>query len=442
MEINLSKTDNTNATLTVNLSESDYAEKVSAKIKDYSRKAQIKGFRPGKVPAALIQRMYGKSLLVEQINEMLGEAVNGYIRENNLRLLGEPLPRREEADQIDWDNQKDFTFHYDLGLVPDFDVPTDGSLSVEGYNVSLDETTLNQTYEHLAKQFGKMTNPDVSEKGDFMYGELKQDSTEFQAKTLIPTNQVKAGIEKFVGVKPGDTLTFDIRETFGDDNSALAHVTGLSKDNAKDLSGEFTFSVEKINRQGSLEMNQELFDKVFGPGTVDSEEAFRSKVEATVKENYDREARGLLYRQLIEKLIQNTRIDLPTEFLKRWVAFTNKNKASQEDIDQAVENQLDGLKWNLIKNRLAEKMNVEVKTEEIVARTKEKIRQQLNMPYTEELEGALENYANNFLQQENGKHFMEEHDALLTDKVLEAVLPQVAVNEKPITAEEFRNLTF
>jgi trigger factor len=442
MNIELKHSNATNATLTVKLTEQDYAQEVANKIKDYSKKAQIKGFRPGKVPVALIQKMYGKSLLIDQINEMLGKQVNQYIRENKLRLLGDPLPRRDEADHIDWDTQRDFTFHYDLGLVPDFEVPVNKNFVIDAYEISLDQGTIDQTYEHLQKQQGKMENPEKSEKGDFLYGELKQESSDFSAKTLIPLNQVKANEDRFIGVTKGDIIFFDMRETFGDNDAAIAHVTGLSKEAAKDLKGEFEFTVDKINRQGLSELNQELFDKVFGEGAVNGEEEFKAKVQEVVQENYQREAQNLLYRHIIEKLIKDTNIEIPTDFLKRWVKQNNEKPLNDEELTEAVEGQLESLKWNLIRNRLAEQFEIKLEEKEIVERAKAKIRQQLNVPESPELDGALESYAHNYLQQENGKNFQEEQEGLLTDKVLQNILPNITINAKPITAGEFRELTF
>ncbi len=442
MNIALNQSDSANATLTVSLSEQDYSEKLNNKIKDFSKKAQLKGFRPGKVPPALIQKMYGKSLLVEQINEMLSETVNNYIRENNLRILGEPLPNRDSENQrIDWDNQREFEFSYELGLVPDFKVDLN-DVTVEGIEVTIDDATMDETYAYIQKQNGKMINPEVSEKGDFLYGELKQLETDFSTKTLLPLNQIKEGEEKFIGVKPGDILFFDIRKTFGYDDSAIAHVTGLKKELAKELQGEFEFVIERINRTEPAELNQELFDKMFGPGNVSSELEFRDKVAQTVKENYDREAKNVLYSRTIQAVINHNGIELPIEFLRRWMLATDE-KLTEEKVDEQMDDQLNALRWNLVKNEIAEKNEIKVSGEEVVEVAKGRIRQQFGMmEVSEELEETLNSYANQMLQQDNGKQFRQEYDNLLTEKVLDHILGQIKVENKQVTATEFRNMTF
>ncbi|RDV13152.1 trigger factor [Pontibacter diazotrophicus] len=440
MNITLNQTDSTNAQLKVVLEEADYAPKVDQQVKEYSKKAQIKGFRPGKVPAGLVKKMYGKSILVEQINKTLQEEISKYIRENDVKLLGEPLPEPSQ-EQIDWDTQKEFEFNYAVGLLPDFNLPLDKS--VEGYTIEVDEKTLDEAYTNLKRQFGKTVNPETSEQGDFISGELKAVEGEFLSKTLIPTNRVVEGQEQFVGVKEGDVIRFDIRKTFGDDDSALAHVTGLSKDEVADLNGEFEFTVDKINRTEEAELNQELFDKLFGKDEVTTEEAYHEKIRETIKENYEREADNLLYRNIIDTLTDNVEVELPTEFFKRWLLVTNEGKLTQEQIEENFDKYLRELKWSMIKNKVVEENELKVSNEEVVNATKEKMLAQFNMPeIPEELVESMNNYANQYLQQDNGRNYIQEYEQLLAEKVLAKLKEQVTVVEKTITAEDFKNNSF
>ncbi|PKV66273.1 trigger factor [Pontibacter ramchanderi] len=439
MNITLNQTDGTNAQLKVVLEEADYATKVDQQVKEFSKKAQIKGFRPGKVPAGLIKKMYGKSILVEAINKLLQEEISKYIKDNDVKLLGEPLPEPSQ-ENIDWDNQKDFEFNYAVGLLPDFNLPLDKS--VEGYTVELDQTTVDEAYENLKRQFGKTTNPEDSEAGDFIYGDLKQVEGEFESKTLIPTNRVVEGKDQFVGVKAGDVIRFDIRKAFGDDNSALAHVTGLSKEVVADLNGEFEFTVEKINRTEPAELNQELFDKLFGKDEVKTEEEFDAKIRETIKENYDREADNLLYRNIIDTLVDNVDVELPNEFFKRWLQVTNEGRLTTEQIEENFDKYLKELKWSMIKNKVVEENELKVTNEEVVNSTKEKMLAQFNMPEVpEELVESMNNYANQYLQQDNGRNYINEYEQLLAEKVLAKLKEKMTVVEKTISTEDFKNMS-
>lgn len=439
MNITLNQTDSTNAQLKVVLEEADYAPKVDQQVKEYSKKAQIKGFRPGKVPAGLVKKMYGKSILVEQINKTLQEEISKYIRENDVKLLGEPLPEPNQ-DDIDWDNQKTFEFTYQVGLLPDFNLPLDKS--VEGYKVELDQKTIDEAYENLKRQFGKTTNPETSEQGDFISGELKQVDGEFQSKTLIPTSRVVEGQENFVGVKADDVIRFDIRKTFGDDNAALAHVTGLSKEAVADLNGEFEFTVEKINRTEPSELNQELFDKLFGEGEVKTEEEFDAKIRETILENYEREADNLIFRNIIDTLVDNVEAELPTEFFKRWILVTNEGKLTEEQIEENFDKYTRELKWSMIKNKVVEENELKVSNEEVLESTKEKMLAQFNMPEVpEELKESMNGYAQQYLQQENGRNYINEYEQLLAEKVLAKLKEKMTVVEKTISSEDFRNMS-
>ncbi|GAB2550751.1 trigger factor [Rufibacter soli] len=439
MNITLNQTDGQNASLKVSLQEADYAARVDEQIKDYSKKANIKGFRPGKVPAGLIRKMYGKGILVDSINQLLHESVNNYIKENNLRILGEPLPDRQDENGIDWDTQKEFEFSYSVGLLPDFELGL-GEVSVDKYNIDVDQTTVDEAYEQMQRQFGKTTNPEVSEANDYLYGDLKQVEGEFETKTLLPLNKVVAGADKFVGVKPGDTITFDIREAFGDD-AALAHVTGLSKDVTKDLNGQFTFVVEKINRTENAEMDQEFFDKIFGKDAVTSQEEFDAKVREVIKENYEREAENALDRAIIDQIVESTSIEIPNEFFKRWLTVTNEGKITPEQIDEFYDQYVKELKWSMIRNKVVEENDIKVSNEDVVNSARQKMMAQFNMPEVpEEMQDTFNNFLDNHLKQNNGRNFVNEYEALVAERVLEFVKDKITVTEKDVTAEEFRTL--
>lgn len=240
LDITLNKQTTTNASIKVTLNEADYQSKVEEKLKDYSKKAQIKGFRPGKVPPTLIKKMYGKSILVEEINHLLSDSINKFIKEKELPIVGEPLPDNENQDKIDWDNQKAFEFVYTVGLHSEFNYDLDKLSPQPKYVIKIDESEVTETIEKIRTQYGKMDSVETSEKGDFIYGDLKKSDSEETKAVTLPTNKVlDAESSKFVGLTKDQTVTFDLKTIFGGDVALVATFLGISKEEAEAVSGEY-----------------------------------------------------------------------------------------------------------------------------------------------------------------------------------------------------------
>ena len=425
--------------LNVHLDEADYRDAVEQQIKETSKKAQFKGFRPGKVPAGLVRKMYGKGILADEINRLLGRSVDEYLKTNNVKILGEPLPLPSD---VDFDTAKEFDFQFELGLLPDFELPADNQVEVKRSAVSLDDATLAETHAQITRQYGETTNPETSEADDYLYGKLKKAGAEGEGQTvLLPINKVANGQERFVGVKAGDTLTFDLSEAFGNDAGAIRSFSGLSKEEAGSATGDYELEVEKINRTAAPEENQELFDKVFGPEAVSSKEEFDNKVRETVQENYNREAENLLNRRLVDAMIDATPIQIPTEFFKKWLVRANEGKLDAATVEQHYTDYERELKWSLIRNKAVEDLGLQVSNDEIRSSVLDKILGQFggSMELTDEMRQGMAGFADNYLKQENGKHYVQEYEAILAEKVVGALRGKVVVTDEPVTAEEFRN---
>ncbi|HET9504154.1 MAG TPA: trigger factor [Hymenobacter sp.] len=425
--------------LNVHLDEADYSDAVEKQIKETSKKAQFKGFRPGKVPAGLVRKMYGKGILADEINRLLGQSVDSYLKDNNVKILGEPIP---VPSDVDFDTAKSFDFQFELGLLPDFELPADQQLEIKRSAVSIDDATLAETNEQIIRQFGETTNPEASEANDYLLGKLKKAGEEGEGQNvLLPINKVTSGQEQFVGVKAGDTVTFDLSVAFGGDASAIRNFTGMSREEAGQVSGDYTLEVEKINRTAAPEENQELFDKVFGPETVSSKEEYDAKIRETIQQNYDRESDNLVNRKLIDALIDNTTIQIPTEFFKKWLVRANEGKLDAATVEQHYSDYERELKWSLIRNKVVEDMGLKVETDEIRNRVLDKILGQFGggMQLTDEMRQGMVGFADNYLKQENGKNYVQEYEAILAEKVVEALRGKVVVTDEPVTAEEFRN---
>lgn len=438
MEVLLNKKTDTEATLSVKITAEDYKTKVEKTLKDYSRKMNLKGFRPGKVPVQVVQRMYGKDILIEEVNTILGAAVSDYIRDNKLQVVGDPIMDRQKADAVDWAKQTEFEFDYDLGLATDFDLDSSQWSAVPSYNILAGGKELEDTLENLQAQFGDQIHAELSEEGDMLYGELSQG--EFNTKTAIPFRQINEAVkDKFIGVAKDSTITFDIRETFADDK-AIALLTGQKEDEVAGMTGEFEFKIEDITRKGKAEMNQEFFDKTLGLGKVDNEEDFKKEVLDIISENYNRESAAVLSRSVQDEIIEKTKIDLPDEFLKKWLFDINEGKFSMEAIEKDYNGFAQNLRWTLIKNKAADKAGITVEAEEIIAHTEAMVRAQFGMyGQDESMNDTIKRIAMNHLTQDKKTdNYQKIFGEIMDEKIMGHFKTEATLDQKDVDVEEFK----
>ena len=442
MNISLNKASDLQGRLTVVVTEADYKEKVEAKLKDYRKKASIKGFRPGMVPATLIKKLYGQSALVDEINHELGHAVSDYIKENKLNLVGEPLPAVEEADAIDWEKDTEFTFHYDLGFHGDFTVDLAKMKAIQSYEIKADKKEIDETIENLKKQFGEQTHPETVEDRDLVFGTFTQG--DWVEKSAIPMHAIQDKSKKvFIGAKKGDTLKFAIDKVFVD-AKALALATGKKEEEVAELKGEVSYVVEDITRQVPSELNVAFFDKVLGPGKATDEKSFRAEVEKIVGENYAREAKYLLRIDAEKAILESVKIDLPEEFLRTWLIRINEGKFTPEQIDQDFDNVKRDIRWNLIKNEIAEKFEVKVDYPEVVEKAKDMVRQQFGGYLSSDqpgIEEMIEKIAMGYLSDKSkGDNFMNLYNQAFSDKVANAIVENIPNKTTKIDVEKFKEI--
>ena len=442
MEIVLDKKGSTSATLKVKINADDYQPKVQSKLKEYGKKVSLKGFRQGKVPTSVVERMYGKSLKVDEINQLLSESVGKYIKEEKLNIIGYPLPDQAQAAKIDWDNASEYEFSYDLGLIPEFNYELSDKVKITKNEIEVDPKRVAETLDNIRRQHGRMDEAESVEEGDYINGEMKSLTSEFSTVTMIPTDKVAKGeLKKFVGKKVGDVIEFDIEKAFTE-KSSIAHVTGLTKEEAETTTGKFTFTVTGIRRSFPAELNQEFFDKIFGPDAVKSEEEFNQKLIETINANYNREAEVLVSRDIRKEFLANTKIEISAEFLKRFLLVNNDGKMTAEQIDKDFDLYQEDLKWLLIRNKIGEDNDVKVEHAEVIARTKELFLQQFGgmTSLSEEMEETMNKLADNYLASENGKNYNRTFEEVYYTKVLKLIESKVSFNTKKISVDEFEKL--
>lgn len=442
MDISLDQQSVTDGLIRVKLTETDYLPKVEEKVKEYSRKANIKGFRQGKVPSGVIKKMFGKSILVDEVNHLVSHGISDYIREKKLRVLGDPLPNQEKARLIDWDTQKDFEFEFQVGMVDDFSYDLSPKVKMTSYPITVDDKVIDETIEDMRRRFGAVTYPETSEATDNLFGEVTmQDGTTKNA--YIPVEKVNSKEQKnFIGVKKDDVITFDI-ERVSTDEHVKAQILNVSAEEAKDLKGSYTFKVTSINRVQPAEVNQELFDKVFGKDVVHNEEEFRSKIRETISANYQRETDHLLDHEIQHYFVDHTKIAMPENFLKLWLKNSSEGQVSDDVIQKEFKAYQESLKWDLIRNKIADDNKITVTAEEVKARAKELIAEQFGGPaIAEQLGERFDQIADGYLAGQDGKgeNYMRLYQQLRNTKIFKAIREAITINENPVSLEEFRKL--
>jgi trigger factor len=441
LEITLNKKNNTEGVIKIKLTEGDYQPHVEEKVRDYSRKANIKGFRQGKVPTGVIKKMFGKSILVDEINHVLNHKLTDYIKENNLKILGEPLPDQEKSRNIDWDTQKDFEFEYQVGMVDDFSYDVSKKVKVKSFPIEVDSKVIDETVADVKKRFGKASYPEVSEAGDNLFGELRSagDDTFKKEYTLLPIDKVVAKDQKkFIGLKKDDEVEFVVADTFTDQEV----IQQLLGENANaDPKGKFFFKVNTINRSEPAELNQELFDRVFGKDSVTTEEQFIAKVKETIGENYNRESEHFLDHHIEDYYIANTNINLPDDFLKNWLKVSSQGKIDDAVLEKEFTEYKRGLKWDLVKNRIADDHKLSVEAEEVKAKARELIIGQFGgQAFADQIADRLDGITDNYLQHENGQNFMKLYNQLRNDKIMKFIKENITIDEKKVSVDEFKKI--
>jgi len=439
LEISLEKQSANQALIKIKLNEADYQPKVDAKLKDYAKKANIKGFRPGKAPVSMVKNMYGTSVLVEEINSMLGESLNKYLKEQTFKILGEPLPVEKENDSIDWKTQKEFDFEYKIGFVENISIPLDKTFKGTKYAIKVDDKLVEETIENLKSQSGKSTNPEVSEAGDHIYGDLSATESGFTKTVSLDLEKITKKLAgKFVGISKDAVVEFDSKDV---KKVQWEEAFGLNEDEGASIEGPVTFTVKNINRSEVAEMNQDFFDKVFGPEAVKTEEEFVAKVKETLQGNYDRESKVFTEEELKKSLTESAKVDLPEAFLKEWLIRANEGKVSKEDVEKEFPMYAKQLVWSLISNQVATENKIQAEHEDVIAKTKEMIREQFaSSGLGSQMEESMDMFVDNYLKGEDGQNYMNMLTSVQNDKVLAYVQETIDLKEKEISIDKFKEL--
>jgi trigger factor len=447
MNITKENIDDLNAVLKVKIEKADYEDKVETVLKDYRKKATIKGFRPGMVPIGLIKKMYGRAVQIDEINKIVTENVQKYLTDEKLEILGDPLPKADEQDKIDFETQEEFTFTFELGLTPDVELKLSKKNKVNQYEIIIDEKMRKDYLENYTRRYGELKKAEQTEEKDVIKGKIEAID---ENGNVIPegpsVDETSLGIDiikdkkikkEFIGKKISDSIDFDLKKAYPNDTE-IAGILHKKKEEVEALGANYRFTINDISRFYPAEPGKELYDRIFGEGVVNSEEEFMKKIEEEITLNLKRESDFKLKMDIKTLAMEKTDFQLPEEFLKRWLLRVNE-KSTEEQIEKEFDSFRKDLKWQLIRNKVARDNEVKITEEELQKEAENITRyqfQQYGLFYT--TDEQIANYAKETLKRDEDAKKIA--DKILEEKAILLMKELVKLENKSVTVEEFNKL--
>ncbi|MCX2451485.1 trigger factor [Pedobacter sp. PLR] len=444
MNITQEKINDLNAVVKIKISPEDYTEKVDKSIREQAKKSNLPGFRKGMVPVAHIKKMFGRNILVEEINTLLSETLSKHLADNKVEVLGQPLPIMDDTKDYKWDGTDEFEFDYEIGLAPAVEVKITAKDKFTQYVVKADAETLASRIKNIRRSYGKMTNPEVSAEDDVLYADLAQlsaDGSVFEGGITstgsIRLDQVadKKILKTLVGLKKDDVVELDVQKAFDNNEVIIAKLLNIPEEEAKEVKSKFQVTVKNVNRLEESDLNQEFFDKLFGEGVVTDEAGFTAKITEEVEGMFKQDADRKLQNDIYTKLVESVKMELPDVFLRKWLKATNE-KLTDAELDQGYEDFAKNLKWTLIENKLIKDNSIEIKYEDVFQTAKQRLDAQFRMYSPSPMpEDQLAQYTATFLKEkDNANRIFDEVKAI---KVFEYIKSVATIEEKEIAYNKF-----
>ena len=434
MKLEQNRIDDLNLELTITVAAEDYAENRKKRLNDYRKKAEFKGFRKGMVPMSLVEKMYGPSALVDSVNDVVAAQLNEFIQENNLRVLGEPLPS-EDQPETEWVAGNEFTFKFDIAQNPEIAFELSKDDEVTYYTITVTEAAKNEMKNNLLRQYGSLEEGEVAKEEDFIIVDFEQGETKVEGTYVALRNVAEAARASFVGVKPGDVLDVNVNEAF-ENETDRSSMLKVSKDELANLDPMFKMTVKNVKTFVNAPLTEETFEKIFG---VKTEAEFDAKVEERIRAEYAQEADFRFSKDAKTYLLEKADVTVAEKFLKSWVYVINEGKFTMEDIEKDWEYFIVDYKWQMVRSYLMNKYNVKIEDADLLASAKGFAAYQFAMYGMNNVpEEQLEAFARNILsQEEQGRRIL---DQVENEKTFAAVREVVSLKKKKISVEKFREL--
>lgn len=422
--------------LNVNIEKADAQDKKKKALNEFRKKVEIRGFRKGMAPMSLVEKMHGVQALVEAVNQMISEAINNHIAENKLNILGEPLPNEEKQKEIDWENDENYEFVFDIALAPQVEFTLSKDDKIVSYNVAVSEEAKKAYKSNMLKQFGKLENTDSVKEEDFIIADLEQGENKVEGTYITLRQMAEEAKGQFLGKKPGESFEVNVHETFVNETDRAA-LLKVKKEELASVEPMWKVTVKEVKTFVEAEQTQEIYDRMFGEGVVTDEAGFEAKVAERIALEYKQETDFRFVLDAREYLLNKTNIELPEEFMKRWLFTINEGKFTMEDIEKDFALFCKDFRWQMISQYIMREQKMEITREEVLAAAKQIAKYQFAMYGLNDVpEEQLNHYAESILANEKeGRRIVEKTEQ---DKVIGYVKSVVTLEEKEISIEELQ----
>ena len=434
MNITLENIDPLNAVVKVDIEKKDYSDKVEKILSDYRKTANIPGFRKGHVPMMMVKKQYGKAVLVDEVNKLLQDALNKYLTEEKLDVLGNPLPKPQ--DDLDWDSDT-FTFEFELGLAPEFEVNLKSKKAITHYNIVADKKMIDDQITNIRKQYGKLVSQKIVDKESEIVGTFKNEEREIENTVTLTLDKFKSKSteKKFIGAKVGDVLELKTKGLYKDDHD-LMHALKVSHDDAHGLDIDISFTISEINKRELADLDQELFDKLFGKDVVKSVTELKAKIKEDAEKQFIQQSDQKLLNDVTEHLVESTKFDLPAEFLQKWIQNSGEKPLDENQAKEEYEKSEKGLRYQLIEGKLMQDNDIKVDFEDVKESAKAMIKIQMAQfgqmnPSEKELEDITARVLSN---QDEVRRISEQ---VVSQKLLALYKEKANLKLKEVTYENF-----
>lgn len=448
MNIDLQNTGNLTAKLKVKIEPDDYKDNVDTELKGLQKKAQVRGFRPGKAPMGLVKKMYLKSVMAEQVNTLLSKSLYEYIEKENLNILGNPLPDKDMGTDIDFETQTEFEFSFDVGMAPEINLELDENTEVEYFKIKVDDSMLDETIENLKKQNGEQKEMEVVEAEDVLKGQIQEIDGDgniidegLSHETTISVNYVqdKETKERFIGSKKNDTIDLDIEKT-AENETEMASMLGVNKEDLDQYGKNYRFTINQITRLIPAEMNKEFYDKVVAENSFETEEDFREHIRGELGKNLQGESDRNFANDAKQEIIEKTNLELPEEFLKKWLLENNSENENftKEQVETDFVKYKDSFKWQLIQSHLIKKYDLKVEQDEVRNHISGMVTQQfMQYGYNQFPDSFLDEYVNKMM--EDKEQLRSVYDQIYDQKITGLMKEKLKLKETEIGYNDFIN---